>query len=124
MKRAPKISENEWRIMKIIWAQAPCSAGDIIQALGRTGPDWHPKTIKTFLNRLVSKKVLGYSKVGRAYRYRPLFNEQECVEAPARAFWMSVWRIAQADAGAFLSSARSCPKEIAELKRILEEGAQ
>jgi len=125
MKRAPKISENEWRIMKIIWAQAPCSAGDIIQALGRTGADWHPKTIKTFLNRLVSKKVLGYSKVGRAYLYRPLFTEQECVDAASESFLERVFGGSLKPMLAhFVERKKLSPKEIAELKRILEEGAQ
>ncbi len=111
--------------MKVIWAQAPCAAEDIIRVLSRGGADWHPKTIKTFLNRLVSKKVLGYSKVGRAYLYRPLFTEQECVDAASESFLDRVFGGSLKPMLAhFVERRKLSTKEIAELKRILEEGGQ
>jgi len=36
MRKTPRISETEWEIMKVVWSQAPCSAGEIIEALQRT----------------------------------------------------------------------------------------
>ena len=81
MKKLPRISETEWEVMKVVWSQAPCSAGEIIEALYRADPTWHPKTVKAFLNRLVKKKALGFRKEGRAYLYRALVKEDECVDA-------------------------------------------
>ena len=52
MRKIPRISETEWEVMKIVWSQAPCSAGEIIAALRQTDPSWHPRTAKAFLNRL------------------------------------------------------------------------
>ena len=54
MKRSqlPRISETEWEVMKVIWAQAPCTAGEFIELLTQADPAWHPKTVKAFLNRL------------------------------------------------------------------------
>jgi len=81
MKKTPRISETEWEVMKVVWAEAPCSAGQIIERLTRADPTWHPKTVKAFLNRLVKKRALGFRKEGRAYLYRPLAREGECVDA-------------------------------------------
>ena len=33
MKKTPRISETEWEVMKVIWAQAPCAADQIIELL-------------------------------------------------------------------------------------------
>src|SRR3974390_919290 len=86
MKRMPRIAETEVEVMNVVWSQAPCSAGAIIEALLRTDASWHPRTVKAFLNRLVKKKVLGFSKEGRAYAYRPLVRREECVDAASESF--------------------------------------
>ena len=59
MKKTPRISETEWEVMKVVWAQAPCTAARIIEQLTRADPAWHPKTVKAFLNRLVKKASSG-----------------------------------------------------------------
>ena len=38
MKKTPRISETEWEVMKIIWAEAPCTAGEIIELLTQADP--------------------------------------------------------------------------------------
>ncbi len=86
MRRIPRISETEWELMKVIWSKAPCSAGEIIAALQQADRSWHPRTAKAFLNRLVKKKVLGFSKEGRAYLYRPLVRREDCVDAASESF--------------------------------------
>src|SRR5215468_3263428 len=72
--------------MKVAWAKAPCSASEVIEALKQIDPSWHPCTVKAFLNRLVKKKALGFSKEGRAYVYRPLVQREECVDAASESF--------------------------------------
>src|SRR5512136_2677411 len=86
MKKIPRISETEWEVMKVVWAQAPCSASDIIAVLSAADASWHPKTAKTLLSRLVRKRALGFKKEGRAYVYRPLVRERECVDAASESF--------------------------------------
>src|SRR5262245_49838998 len=86
MKRTPKVSETEWEVMQVLWANSPLSSGEIIDALKAKDRTWHPKTAKTLLNRLVKKKALGFQKEGRAYLYRPLVKEAECVSAASESF--------------------------------------
>jgi BlaI family transcriptional regulator, penicillinase repressor len=122
MKKLPKISETEWEVMKVVWAKAPCSAVDIIAALTGVDPTWHPKTIKTFLNRLVGKKALGFRKEGRAYLYRPLVTEDECVNAVSETFLERVFGGALRPMLAhFVARRKMSAHEIRELKKLLEE---
>ena len=122
MKRVPRISETEWEVMKVVWAKAPCSAGEIITALSSADPTWHPKTVKTFLNRLVGKRALGFRKEGRAYLYRPLVAEDECVNAASETFLERVFGGALTPMLAhFVERRRLSGDEIRELKRLLEE---
>ncbi len=123
MKRIPRISETEWEVMKVAWAKAPCTAGEIIEVLVRRDASWHPKTIKTFLGRLVRKGVLGFQKEGRAYVYRPLLAEKECVAAASESFLERVFggslkpMLAQ-----FVERRKLSAEEIRELKKLLDKG--
>jgi len=121
MKKLPRISETEWEVMKVVWSQAPCSAGEIIEALYRLDPTWHPKTVKAFLNRLVKKKALGFRKEGRAYRYRPLVKEDECVDAASESFLRRVFAGSLKPMLAhFVERRKLSAEEIRDLKRLLE----
>ena len=79
MSMHPRISETEWEIMKVVWAKAPCSASDVIDALTAQDRTWHPKTIKTYLTRLVAKKALDFHKRGVRMFTGRLIHEKECV---------------------------------------------
>jgi len=119
-RSVPRISESEWEVMKVLWAKAPLSASEIIQALAAQA-DWHPKTVKTFLNRLVRKKALGFQKEGRAYSYRPLVKEAECVQAVSESFLDRVFGGALKPMLAhFVEHRKLSAAEIRELKRLLE----
>lgn len=120
MKTVPKISETEWEIMQVLWADSPLAAQDIIQKLAARD-DWHPKTAKTLLNRLVKKKALGFEKEGRAYLYRPLVTEAECVAAVSDSFLDRVFGGSLTPLLAhFVEHKRISAAEIRELRRLLE----
>jgi BlaI family penicillinase repressor len=122
MKAVPRISETEWEVMRVVWSKAPCTAGEVIAVLIRADPSWHPKTIKTFLNRLVSKKALGFQKEGRAYLYRPLVAEAECVSAASESFLERVFGGAlQPMLAHFVERRKLSADEIRELKRLLKQ---
>jgi BlaI family transcriptional regulator, penicillinase repressor len=122
MKKIPRISDTEWEIMKLLWAKAPQSAGEVIQSLTDGDPSWHPKTIKTFLTGLVAKEALGFEKVGRAYLYRPCVTEEECVAAASASFLARVFGGSLKPMLAhFVEHKQLSAGEIRELKRLLDE---
>ena len=122
MKPVPKISETEWEVMQVLWAKSPRVAGEIIDALVAADSTWHPKTANTLLNRLVKKKALGFQKEGRAYLYRPLVKEAECVSAASESFLERVFGGSLKPMLAhFVEHRKLSAAEIRELKRLLEE---
>ena len=86
MKGAPKISETEWEIMRVIWARHPITATDVVEELTRNDASWHPKTARTLLARLVKKGALEYEPLGRVYVYKPKVSERECQASASRSF--------------------------------------
>ena len=121
MRTIPRISETEWEVMKVVWALAPCSAGEVIEALRHTDSSWHPRTVKAFLNRLVKKKALGFSKEGRAYVYRPLVRREDCVDAASESFLERVFGGSLKPMLAhFVQREKLSPSEIRELRRLLK----
>lgn len=116
----PKISESEWQVMKTLWDNAPMTANQVVDQLTKT-TNWKPKTIKTLLNRLVTKKVLGFDKKGRSYNYYPLVSRTECTRAENLSFINRVYDGAlNPMLSAFLKDKKLSSEEIDELKQILD----
>jgi BlaI family penicillinase repressor len=124
MNQQPRISETEWEIMKVLWLKSPLPAQDIIDALSARD-DWHPKTVKTLLNRLVKKGALGFRKEGRLYLYRPLVTEVECVTAESESFLDRVFGGSLKPLLTHFAETRKLsPAEIAELKALLKKSEE
>ena len=120
MSKLPRISETEWEIMKVCWERSPGTAQEIIDALS-AGDQWHPKTVKTLLNRLVKKRALGFKKSGRTYLYAPLVTENDCVAAESESFLDRVFGGSLHPLLAHFAETRKLsPVEILELKRLLK----
>nr|WP_312292528.1 CopY/TcrY family copper transport repressor [Clostridium chromiireducens] len=121
MGEIPKISEAEWEVMKIVWADSPRTSNQIIEAL-ESMKDWKPKTIKTLISRLVSKNALGFKEEGRKYLYYPLVNENECIRAENQTFLSKVYNGAIKNMlVSFLKESDLSKEDIEDLKRVLDE---
>ena len=121
MKQLPRISDAEWTVMKVLWSRSPLAASDIIAELEQT-ERWHPKTVKTLLNRLVGKGALGFSREGKAYLYHPIVSEADCAGAASDAFLSRVFGGSlKPMLGHFMEKKRLSPEELKELKRLLED---
>jgi BlaI family transcriptional regulator, penicillinase repressor len=119
---APQISDAEWEVMKVIWQRGSATAAEVVDDLA-PATAWHPRTVKTMLNRLVRKGALDFKPEGKRYIYRARVSRQACVRRATRSFLRRVFDGAAAPAVAhFLEDARLSPGEIEQLKRILDEG--
>lgn len=122
MANLPRISETEWEIMRVVWAQSPVTAADIIDQLSKDDPTWHPVTAKTLLNRLVKKGALGYDLDGRAYVYKALVKERDCVNAVSSSFLERVFDGSLSTMVAhFVEHRKLSAKQVKELRKTLEE---
>ena len=73
---AEKISDIELEVMRLLWeAGTPLPISDIRIAL-RQRKGWEATTVKTLVNRLLSKEVIAQEKRNVFY-YRPLVSQEE-----------------------------------------------
>jgi predicted transcriptional regulator len=80
-----EISNAEFEVLEALWQHYPASANDIIAklnegAISSAGENqdkqWHDKTVKTLLNRLVKKQAIGFEKQQRHYLYSPRLERE------------------------------------------------
>lgn len=86
---APRISEAEWTVMKVLWDLGEASLGDVVRALDH--PDWKPRTVQSLVRRLVEKGALAVEAQGRDFRYRPAVRQNECQMDEGRSFLQRVF---------------------------------
>ena len=71
-----EISKAEFDVLNAIWQGHPCSANDIVERLDNQ-KNWHDKTVKTLLSRLVKKQAIAFEKDNRRYLYYPLLEKKD-----------------------------------------------
>lgn len=90
MKKIPNITDAEWQVMRVFWAEGPLTAKTVHERLANpTG--WTALTVKTLINRLHAKGALSRVKVSRAFEFSPRLAECDCVRAENRSFLQRVY---------------------------------
>ncbi|MHC4398689.1 MAG: BlaI/MecI/CopY family transcriptional regulator [Planctomycetota bacterium] len=116
-----KISDAEWRVMRVVWQGRVVTAAAVIEQLvPETG--WSHRTVRTLLGRLVDKGALAAEREGNRYFYRPMVDQAQCVREETQSF---VDKVFEGDAGEllvhFVRHEEMSPQQIDELKRLLDE---
>jgi BlaI family penicillinase repressor len=115
------ISPAEWHVLNALWKIAPATASQITAALAQK-KNWHPKTVQTFLARLVHKGVLRVRRDGKTNVYLPRKSRQECIRAESDSFLHRVFGGAPAPMLLhFVDQAELSQEEIRELERLLKQ---
>lgn len=117
---AAVISEAESVVMAILWQRHPATAEDIIAAL-HGQQDWQDATIKTLLNRLLTKGAIRAEKEGRRYLYAPVLQREEWLAQQSESL-LDRWfggRVAPLVAH-FSKQRKLSDRDIAELKALIE----
>ncbi|HEX3011846.1 MAG TPA: BlaI/MecI/CopY family transcriptional regulator [Syntrophomonadaceae bacterium] len=116
-----KISDAEWLVMKVIWQGSPLTASSVIEQL-KPETDWSPKTIQTLISRLVKKGALGVKKSNGLNEYYPRISKEECMQKETKTFLQKVYDGSlQVLLANFINSENLSPKDIEELKSLLDE---
>ena len=115
------ISDAESQVMEVLWERHPLAAEEVVAALART-TDWQEPTVKTLLNRLLKKRAVAAEREGRRYLYRPLLKRADYVHAESKGLLDRLFGGRVAPLVVHFSQARKLSrKDIAELKRLIEE---
>jgi BlaI family penicillinase repressor len=116
-----RVSPAEWDVLNVLWEKSPATAAEVCQSLAGKR-EWHPKTVGTFLTRLVQKGVLKVQRDGRLNLYSPLKTREKCVRAESASF---LKRVFSGSFGPmllqFVEQADLSPQEIRDLERLLKE---
>ncbi|MEK4555255.1 CopY/TcrY family copper transport repressor [Jeotgalicoccus sp. FSL K6-3177] len=73
------ITDSEWEIMRVVWAQDRAVSKEIVDVLQQKN-EWKPATIKTFIGRLVKKGMLHTEEEGNKYIYSANISEREFIK--------------------------------------------
>ncbi|MFJ9496500.1 penicillinase repressor BlaI [Brevibacillus centrosporus] len=88
--KVPGITEAEWEVMNVLWEKSPQAANEVILSL-QEKMDWKPKTIRTLLDRLVKKEVVGVNQNQKVYTFYPRYTQAECQIAEAQSFLKRIY---------------------------------
>jgi BlaI family transcriptional regulator, penicillinase repressor len=120
-KKVPNIAESEWEIMKVLWKDSPLTANEVVTVL-QDEADWKPKTIRTLLDRLTKKKVVGINKEQRVYTFYPLYAEDECQRAEAKSFINRIYGgTMKSMLAQFIEEDALSEEDMKEIRQILEK---
>jgi predicted transcriptional regulator len=115
------ISAAESRIMEALWRRSPRTAEEIVADVA--GPQgWSEPTVKSLINRLLTKGAIAAEKAGRRYLYRPLVDREAYVSQESRGLLERLFggRIAPL-VSHFSQTNQLSPEDVAELKRLIAE---
>lgn len=116
-----RISAAESLIMEALWRASPLSADDIAAAVA-ADQNWSDKTVKTLLNRLLTKKAIGAERDGRRYLYSPLVERSAYVQDESRGLIDRLFDGKLAPlVSHFAETNQLSAEDIAELKRLIAE---
>ncbi len=120
MSNTPSISAAEWMVMQVLWRTPHLTAVEVAESLEGQA-EWHPKTVRTLLGRLVAKGALGREKRGGALRFTPLVTEEQCVRDESRTFLERCFAgMAQPMLAHFIKHEELTPQDIAVLRAMLD----
>ena len=115
------ISAAESRIMDALWRRSPLTAEEIVAEVAEA-QGWSEATVKSLINRLLTKGAIEAEKAGRRYLYRPRVDRLAYLSHESRGLLDRLFdgRIAPL-VSHFSKTGQLSPEDMAELKRLIAE---
>ena len=116
-----ELSKAEFEVMEALWQGHPAKSSEIIERLS-DDTQWHDKTIKTLLGRLVKKQAVSFEKQGRLYQYSPTIGRDDYTLKQSKNLIQRFFsgRIAPLVSG-FAKTEQLSQQDINELKAVIKE---
>ena len=119
-KKPIELTEAEWTIIKAVWNREPCTAPEVQEALEEQTA-WTYSTVRTLMDRMVAKGLLGANKAGHMTTYRSeVTREQaqrgELLYALKHAFNGALTPMVQC----LLDTGNLTAQELAELESLIK----
>jgi predicted transcriptional regulator len=116
-----RISTAESLVMEALWRKSPLTAEEVAAEVG-PAQNWSAATVKTLLNRLLTKNAVAAERDGRRYLYAPLIGRADYVQEESRGLIDRLFdgRLAPL-VSHFAETDQLSADDIAELKRLIED---
>ena len=115
------IYNAEFELLDVLWDYSPATSNQVVERLNKR-KDWHEKTVKTLLGRLVKKEVVSFEKQQRQYLYYPLIAREDYTKKETSSFVSRLFKgkIAPMVAG-FANQNELTKQDVSELKALIEK---
>lgn len=71
-----ELTEPEWQIMRVVWAHQPCAAPTVQEELAAK-KKWSYSTVKTFMDRMVAKRLLTTQRIRNLILYSSAITTEQ-----------------------------------------------
>ena len=120
----PELTEAEWAIMKIVWENEPCAAGTVQEALEKS-KDWAYSTVKTTMDRMVSKGLLEITKIRNLQLFSSKVSEEDAKKGEFRKMLKRAFDGALTPMMQFLIEQEGLSKdELSQLRQFVDKAQQ
>jgi BlaI family penicillinase repressor len=116
-----KLTEAEWEIIQVVWEQEPCAAPTVQEEL-EAHKKWTYSTVKTLMDRMVTKGLLTTERIRNLILYRSAVTQKqarrgEVMKTLTRAFGGAFTPMMQF----MLESHALSTKELSELEGMIQK---
>lgn len=115
------LSEGEWKLMNVLWAQAPRTVTEIVAAL-HFDTGWTKHTVITMLSRLENKGAVRFEQGERAKQFYPCVEKNALTVRETESF---LDRVYGGSVGLMVNTLLHrdalSTEEVAELRRMLDQ---
>jgi len=116
-----ELTQGEWEIIGAVWENEPCAAPTVQEALEKRR-GWSYSTVKTMMDRMVSKGLLATERIRNLILYRSTITRQEAqrgeiMRAVRRAFDGALTPMMQF----MLDSGELSAEELSELEAMIRK---
>ena len=116
-----RISSAESQIMEALWRQSPLSKDEIVAEVGPPN-GWAEGTVRTLINRLLTKKAVRGERKGLRYQYHPVVQRSEYILAESQGLLDRLFEGKLAPMVAYFAEHRKLtPEEAEKLGALLAE---
>lgn len=115
-----RLTEAEWSVLSVLWGGERFALGEVTEAL-KAGKKWSRNTVHTYLTRMEAKGLVEIDRT-REKPYAAAVRREDCAREERQNLLQRVYDGAAGDlVAAFLQEAKMSEKEIARLRKLLDE---
>lgn len=118
--KIPQITDAELSVMKVLWNKGACTSNIIVEEVSAKH-QWNDKTIRTLINRLVSKKAISADKSDtKSYIYSAKVSRQEYENQESKNYINKLYNgSVKLMLTSFVKNNNLTKEDIEDLKKIL-----